>query len=182
MDANRLSRGLGWWSVGLGLTELTLSERFCQRLGFRGRMELVRAHGVREVLKGVGLLSQRDPRPWLWGRLAGDALDLCVMGVTLRRPEVPFGWRLATSLVAVGLTLMDALAVRELRTKQRGDVIGMDLTPEPRESWRGSGLAEDVGVGQRGTGADDAQRERRMRDAQEQLGLPDPDSRDMHRV
>lgn len=157
MDANRLSRGLGWWSVGLGLTELAFAERFCQRLGFRGRMELVRAHGVREILKGVGLLTQRDPRPWLWGRLAGDAFDLCVLGVTLRRKEVPFGWRLAGTLTAVGLTLVDALAMRGLRTKQRSDVIGMDLSPEPRESWRGS---------------DDAPREQRMRDAQEQLGQP----------
>ena len=154
MDANRLSRGLGWWSVGLGLTELTLSERFCQRLGFRGRRELVRAHGVREILKGVGLLTQLDPRPWLWGRLAGDAVDLCVLGVTLRRPEVPFAWRLAGTLTAVGLTLADAVAIRGLRTKQRSDVIGMDLSPAPRESWRGSSLAEDIGVRQSGAGAE----------------------------
>ncbi|WP_224249346.1 hypothetical protein [Hyalangium gracile] len=146
MDANRLSRGLGWWSVGLGLAELTFSERLCQRLGFRGRMELVRAHGVREVLEGVGLLTRRDPRPWLWARLAGDVLDLCVLGVTLRRVEVPIAWRLAGTLTAVGLTLVDALAVRGLRTQQRGDVIGMDLSPEPRESWRGSSLAEEVGT------------------------------------
>jgi hypothetical protein len=154
MDANRLSRGLGWWSVGLGLTELAFSERFCQRLGFRGRMELVRAHGVREVLKGVGLLTQRDPRPWLWARLAGDALDLCVLGVTLRRREVPWAWRLAGAFTSVGLALVDALAVRRLGATQRSDVLGRDISPEPRESWRGSGLAEDVGARQSGAGAE----------------------------
>lgn len=148
MDANRLSRGLGWWSVGLGLTELAFAERFCQRLGFRGRMELVRAHGVREILKGVGLLTRSNPRPWLWARLAGDAVDLCVLGVTLRRTEVPWAWRLAGTLTAVGLTLVDALAMKGLSTTQRSDVIGSDISPEPRESWRGSGLAEDVGVRQ----------------------------------
>jgi hypothetical protein len=166
MDANRLSRGLGWWSVGLGLTELVLAERFCERLGFRGRIELVRAHGMREVLKGWGLLTRRDPRPWLWARLTGDVFDLSVLGVTLRRPEVPFAWRLAVTLTAVGLTLVDALAVQGLRTKRRGDVIGMVLSPAPRESWRG--------MGQSGADADETQREPRMRDAQEQLGLPDP--------
>jgi hypothetical protein len=134
-------------------------------------LELVRAHGVREVLKGVGLLTRGDPRPWLWGRLAGDALDLAVLSVTLRRPEVPFAWRLVSALTAVGLTIVDVLAVRELGTQRRGDVIGMDLTPEPRESWRGDGLAER----QRG----EAQP---MGDAQEQLGLSDPGSQDMHRV
>lgn len=146
MDANRLSRGLGWWSVGLGLTELAFAERFSLRLGFRGRTELVHVHAVREVLKGVGLLTRRDPRPWLWGRLAGDALDLCVLGVTLRRREVPFGWRLVTALTAVGFTLLDAVAVRGLRTQQRSDVIGMELSPEPREGWRGNGLEENVGA------------------------------------
>lgn len=144
MDANRLSRGLGWWSVGLGLTELTFAERFCQRLGFRGRLDWVHLHGVREVIKGVGLLTGRDSRPWLRARLAGDVFDLCVLGVTLRRPEVPFAWRLAATLTAVGLTLVDALAVRGLRMKQRSDVIGMELTPEPREHWRGSDLAEEA--------------------------------------
>jgi hypothetical protein len=182
MDANRLSRGLGWWSVGLGVTELVFAERFSQRLGFRGRIDWVRGHGVREILQGVGLLTQRDPRPWLWGRLAGDMFDLSMMGATLRRPEVPWAWRLAVAVTAVGLTLADALAMRDLGTKRRSDVIGMDLSPAPRESWRGSGLAEDMGVSQGGDELDDAQREQRMRDAQEQLGLPDPDSRDMPRV
>lgn len=154
MDANRLSRGLGWWSVGLGLTELAFSERFCQRLGFRGRMEWVRAHGVREILKGVGLLTRSDPRPWLWARLAGDALDLCVLGVTLRRREVPIAWRLAGALTSVGLAVVDALVVRKLGTEQRGDVMGKDVSPEPQESWRGSGLAEDVAVRQGGAGAE----------------------------
>lgn len=145
MDANRLSRGLGWWSVGLGLTELVLAERFSERLGFRERTEWVRAHGVREVVKGWGLLTRSDPRPWLWGRLAGDVFDLSVLGVTLRRREVPFAWRFAVTLTAVGLTLVDALAMKGLGAR-RSDVIGMELTPEPRESWRGSGLTQDAGV------------------------------------
>lgn len=160
MDANRLSRRLGWWSVGLGLTELALSERFCEWLGFRGRIDWVRAHGVREVLKGVGLLTQRDPRPWLWGRLAGDVFDLSVLGATLRRPEVPLAWRMAVGLTAVGLTLMDALTVRGLGMQRRSDVIGMALSPEPRESWRGSSLAEDVGVSRGVAGADSDSRDR----------------------
>lgn len=154
MDANRLSRGLGWWSVGLGLTELAFAERFCQGLGFRGRTELVRAHGVRELLKGVGLLTRSNPRPWLWARLAGDALDLCVLGVTLRRREVPIAWRVAGAFTSVGLAFVDALAVRKLSTTQRSDVTDKDVSPEPRESWRGSGLTEDVGVRQSGAGVE----------------------------
>ena len=34
------------------------------------------AYGLREVVAGVGILTTADPAPWLWARVAGDALDL----------------------------------------------------------------------------------------------------------
>jgi hypothetical protein len=45
------------------------------------------------------------------------------------------------------------------------------------ESWRGSGLAEDVGVSPHDGPPEpsEAERQRRMEAAREQLGLPDPD-------
>jgi hypothetical protein len=43
----------------------------------------------------------------------------------------------------------------------------------PMESWRGSGLAEDIGVPPHDSGAlSDAERQARMREAEERLGLP----------
>lgn len=178
MDGNRLSRGLGWLSVGLGLTELTFSEQLCGLLAVRRRAGLVRALGVREVLTGVGLLTQRNPRPWMWGRVVGDAADLSLLGATPRRPGAASAWRFAVTLAVAGVTLMDLLAVRKLHAKRGSDVIGMELSGAPAESWRGSGLAEDVGVRSRGAEgeASDAEREQRMRDAREQLGLPAPGS------
>ena len=40
------------------------------------RTELIRVYGMREIATGVGILSQDDPTPWLWGRVGGDVLDL----------------------------------------------------------------------------------------------------------
>ncbi|NLD55766.1 MAG: hypothetical protein GX652_14020, partial [Burkholderiaceae bacterium] len=40
---------------------------------------IVRMYGLREIATGVGLLAARDPEPWLWGRVAGDALDLATL-------------------------------------------------------------------------------------------------------
>lgn len=170
MDANRLSRGLGWFSVGLGLKELSFSEQICQVLGVRGREGLVRALGVREVLTGMGLLMQRNPSRWLWGRVAGNAIDLTLLGAALRRPGPGHFWRLATTVVVAGATVVDLLAARRVSAKRNAGVIGMELSGSvPLESWRGSGLAEDVGVGQHD--ATDEAREQRIRAAEEHLGL-----------
>jgi hypothetical protein len=32
----------------------------------------------------VGILSQRNPGPWLWGRVAGDAVDLGALAAALK--------------------------------------------------------------------------------------------------
>lgn len=44
-----------------------------------GQERLIRAYGVREIAKGVGILTSPNPTPWLWGRVAGDALDLATL-------------------------------------------------------------------------------------------------------
>ncbi len=184
MDGDRLARGLGWMSVGFGLTQLTFTDPLCRLLAIPGRAGLLRSLGLREVATGLGLLTGRNGRPWLWGRVAGDVLDLALLGATLRRPWRAAAWRIAATVAVASTTLVDLYAARRVRARpgvQLDDLL--DAVHAPGESWRGSGLAEDVGLRQqRGADAeaDEAQRQRRMKDAQEQLGLPDPDTRGMH--
>ncbi len=138
MDGNRLTLGLGWWSVGVGLTQLTLAKPLCRWLKLPARSGLVRALGARDVLLGLGLLLGAGWRPAWWGRARAE-------------PH-----------------------------RRLDDML--DAVHAPGESWRGSGLAEDVGVPPHGADAEanEAERQRRMKDAQRQLGLPDPDARGMH--
>ena len=68
--------------------------------------------GARELGAGLGVLSRRRPSTWLWGRVAGDALDLALLGAALggsrgRRTRLA----IATAAVA-GVTAMDVLAAR----------------------------------------------------------------------
>ena len=44
---------------------------------------LTRACGLREIGTGIGILTSKDPSPWLWGRVAGDALDVATVGAGL---------------------------------------------------------------------------------------------------
>ncbi len=160
MDSKRLSQVLGWGSVGCGLGLLTFADGIGRLFGARRRSGLVRALGVRDVLIGMGLLTQRDPRPWLWARVAGEVMDLSLMGTTLEKRAGSSAWRLASIAGGLGLALLDVYAAT---TASTGPSAGRVTLPEasfdprvPTESWRGSGLAEDVGVRQSDAEADDA--------------------------
>jgi hypothetical protein len=176
MMSLRVQQGLGWLSVGLGLTQLTFADGICRLLRVRGRANVVRLLGARELLMGMGLLSQRQWRPWVWGRVAGDALELSLVGATLGRPG-NLGWRIAATAAVLGITLVDVITATQPPAPRR--LAGLEnLNPgAPMESWRGSGLAEDLGKRQQSSEPelDEAERQQRMRDAQHQLGLPDPD-------
>ena len=75
-----LAQGLGWFSIGLGLVQLASARAVANGLGLHGQERLVQAYGLREIATGLGILAARgeDRAPWLWGRVAGDALDLAV--------------------------------------------------------------------------------------------------------
>ena len=180
MQEQRLVRGLGWLSIGLGVTGFTFAEGLSGLLGARGRAGLVRVLGAREVLTGLGLLTQPERRPWLWGRVAGDALDLALLGALRDKPGTT-PWRIATTVLVLGTTLVDVFAASgaRLRARHPAALGRMDSAyGGPMESWRGSGLAEDLGAKERGLDSeeDPEVREQRMRDAERQLGLPNPDT------
>ncbi|HVJ23857.1 MAG TPA: hypothetical protein VM756_07965, partial [Burkholderiales bacterium] len=37
---------------------------------------MVRVQGVREIATGIGILISWKRAPWMWGRVAGDAIDI----------------------------------------------------------------------------------------------------------
>jgi hypothetical protein len=83
------ARALGWFSIGLGLAELTMPRTLARAAGAPNLPGLTRFYGLREIGTGIGILTSKDPSPWLWGRVAGDALDVATVGtglVTAGRP------------------------------------------------------------------------------------------------
>lgn len=79
MNIRKLARGLGWFSIGLGATELLFGRPLGRALGLEHRTRLVRFFGLREIATGIGVLTQKKKGPWIWARVAGDALDLAVL-------------------------------------------------------------------------------------------------------
>jgi uncharacterized membrane protein len=121
-DGSTLARGLGVFSLGLGITELAAPALLAKAIGLRpsNRTSFVlRAFGMREVLAGLGVLLQpRAPLP-LWARLAGDALDLAAIGWAAKTQRTRIE-RLAAAAVAVaGAAALDAVAVRRVKRAHR---------------------------------------------------------------
>ncbi|HEX8824268.1 MAG TPA: hypothetical protein VF794_30385 [Archangium sp.] len=180
MKRERLSWALGWASMGCGLTELTFPEHIGRVLGAPRHSGLLRSLGLRDVANGLGLLLQPHRREWVWARIVGDALDLALLAVTFRLPRANKVWQGALTLGAIGVALVDLYAATKwsaplLRSGAVTPSLGMDVgSSGPLESWRGSGLAEDVGVNeQRGEESEPEElRQRRMDEAARALGLP----------
>lgn len=111
-----LAKGLGVFSVGLGLAELA-APRALQRLigiGYCSRNDLiVRALGAREIAHGVGIFAR--PRS-VWTRLIGDVIDVAFVGMALADDDNDRS-RLIPALGALlGVGALDALAsMRTLR-------------------------------------------------------------------
>jgi hypothetical protein len=102
----KVATGLAWFSIGLGLAEV-LAPRAMGRITGVRRPGLVMLCGVREIATGVMLLRSCDPTPWLWGRVAGDAMDLALLAepAATGEPEDQ-----AKALIAMGAVAGVAIA------------------------------------------------------------------------
>jgi hypothetical protein len=116
--AGTLAYQLGWFSIALGAVELFASRQVARTLGMHGQERLIRAYGVREIAKGVGILTSPNPTPWLWGRVAGDALDLATLAAAY--PNSPRRGSLVVAMANVaGVAALDVLAAQQLTNVDR---------------------------------------------------------------
>ena len=112
-----LARGLGWFSIGLGLLEVAAPRTLARTFGMKGSERLLVGYGLREVAAGIGILASNDPTPFVWARVAGDALDLGTMGSGLASKNARKGnLALATAAVA-GVTALDVVCLWMLSQK-----------------------------------------------------------------
>ena len=117
MDEERLANALGWFSIGLGLAEVTAPGSVARLIGVsdddRNRWAL-RTLGVREVVSGVGILAQPRPAGWVWARVGGDLMDLAYLGSALNSDHARRGRVTAAMAAVAGVTVLDVLCAERL--------------------------------------------------------------------
>lgn len=108
-----LATALGWFSVGLGLAQLVAPDRVSRLIGVKRHPVLMRFLGLRELVSGVGILTQHKPTGFLWARVAGDAMDLALLGSALTTQRGAHGKTAAATAAVAGMTVIDALVSNE---------------------------------------------------------------------
>lgn len=116
MDPVPLGRALGWFSIGLGLAEALVPKTMAKAIGAEGYDAVVCAFGLREIATGIGILDgERPTAEWLWGRVAGDALDLAFLGFAAGANRNN-GGRVGVAAAAVaGVMIADVLCAQRLQ-------------------------------------------------------------------
>lgn len=113
-DGRTLANGIGWFSIGLGLYEVLAPRHLGRTLGMEDKTTLIQAYGVREIVKGVGILSNRRPTNWMWARVAGDFMDLATLAPGLD-DDNPKRGNVALAIGAVaGVAMLDVLCAKQL--------------------------------------------------------------------
>jgi len=116
-DSSGLTRFLGWFSIGLGVSEILAPGVIARIAGTGKRKNVIRSYGVREVAAGVGILTNPRPTKWLWARVAGDVVDLTsiVRGSRENRRGATAG---ALAAVA-GVTALDIICAQRCATNEK---------------------------------------------------------------
>jgi uncharacterized membrane protein len=144
VDAEKLARGLGWFSLGLGLAEVLAPRGVAKIAGVRGNKTLIRLFGLREIASGIAIFMQgKRPAAAVWSRVAGDALDLASLGAAFASPDSNKGQVAFATANVLAVTALDVLCAQQLSSRTDGMIKGgiqvrksISINSSPEELYR----------------------------------------------
>jgi hypothetical protein len=110
-----MAQGLGWFSIALGLMEVMAPRKLARTLGMEEHEKTIFGYGVREIATGVAILAAKDPTPWIWGRVGGDALDIATLAAGMhadnpKRQNVTYAMAAVLGATAADIYCAQALS------------------------------------------------------------------------
>jgi uncharacterized membrane protein len=120
-SGKKLAKGLGWFSIGLGLAELLAPRAIANISGVpKRRTGLIRLYGLREIASGIAIFSQKKPAAGVWSRVAGDALDLASLGAAATSPNANRGRIAFATANVLAVTTLDVICAKQLSNGKQG--------------------------------------------------------------
>lgn len=125
----KFAKGLGMFSIALGLTEMLVPGKLGELIGlndkYRSYLPLL---GAREIASGIGIMRGEKPTAAVWSRVGGDAIDLAFLGTAMADSNADRS-RLGVAAAAVaGVTVLDVLCAQKL-SKPWTEADGNPLAP-----------------------------------------------------
>ena len=115
---DKIARGLGYFSIALGLAELVAPGAVCKGAGMRNLETIVRGYGAREIATGVAILGSHDPEPWIWTRVAGDLADIATVAAGAQRDSHSRGRSTLALATLSAVTLVDLACATGLQSEK----------------------------------------------------------------
>jgi uncharacterized membrane protein len=133
-ERDSLARFLGWFSIGLGTAQVVAPRALCKLVG-GGDARLMRLMGLRELGHGAGILTRPRPTGFVWSRVAGDALDLGLLGLVARHGNKRTLFAIANVLPVAAADVFEAKHLSQKQgAAQSGKRIRKSVTiAKPRE-------------------------------------------------
>ena len=126
----KLAKGLGAFSIALGLAEVLMPAQLGEAAGLGNRYRaFLPVLGAREIAHGVGILTSAKPTTAVWTRVGGDAVDLAFLGAAFMSPENNKRRLVGATLAILGVGLVDLVCAKKLSGKTWSDSEGNPLAP-----------------------------------------------------
>jgi uncharacterized membrane protein len=114
---------LGFFSIGLGLAEVLAPGPMAKLCGVKDpdgdSRAVMRLCGMRELGHGFSILSKQQPEKAVWSRVAGDAMDLALLGKVMTNPENNRGRTLFATANVLAVTALDVMCAKTLSMQPR---------------------------------------------------------------
>jgi hypothetical protein len=126
----KFAKGLGMFSIALGLAELLAPAQVGELIGVSPRYRtFIPALGLREIAHGVGIMMQDKPTEAVWTRVLGDGVDLAYLGAAFMGEENNKRRLIGATVAVLGVTAMDVMCAQALSAEQWSDADGNLAAP-----------------------------------------------------
>jgi hypothetical protein len=130
VEAAKFAKGLGVFSIVLGLAEVLAPSKMGELIGVSNKYQtFLPLLGIREIAHGIGIISQTKPTESVWSRVVGDAIDLAFLGAAFASPENNKSRLTIATLAVLGVTALDVLCAQTLTSQEWSDADGNLAAP-----------------------------------------------------
>lgn len=126
----KLAKGLGVFSIALGLAEVLLPAQLGEMSGLSPRFrKFLPLLGAREIAHGLGIFASAKPTTAVMTRVGGDAIDLAFLGAAFMADDTNKRRLAGATLAVLGAGVMDAICATKLASREWGEQDGNPNAP-----------------------------------------------------
>jgi hypothetical protein len=126
----KLAKGLGVFSIALGLVEMFAPGQLGGAIGVSNRFKtFLPVLGAREVAHGIAILSDAKPTAAVWTRVGGDVIDLAYLGAAFAAKETNKRRLVGATVAVLGVGILDVLCAQRLAAKPWSESDGNPMAP-----------------------------------------------------